>query len=434
MGLFSSDAPSPVRQEPHPASAPYAEEAELFYDNGEPYYPGQPHAMSPTNGNGTSYSDPFANSTSAPGAEPDQSLENYASMESALPSTRGSSPQPSTSPVDPTKQKDRPERPKKPARMATSDAEREIKNLQKNLQAAHAHLESVTKREEEARIQIVQLEEELVNVRKDLRESRSFVEADDSGDSGAVIKQVESLNSLIDDLVFSMFETNTNQGNHDFEGPILPEAVNGFAAAGISDAFERLAVAHAKSGGTVEDYLGDAFKTVIFKSLHVSVYNPFKIGQSKVEEGILAKMYQSVKSSVPQDRSGRWRSITHSSISFVDEKNFAASLASDIMGHLNNMARAAVPDTSVSFDHWIPELTKRVQDAITWRSRTQQAFLSHDYEIYRRLESDTKADEIVGCRALGLIQSRGVMGPNGKVEREGAVLLTSDLIYLSDFK
>ncbi|CCA70380.1 hypothetical protein PIIN_04319 [Serendipita indica DSM 11827] len=156
-------------------------------------------------------------------------------------------------------------------------------------------------------------EHKLDLTRQDLNASRAFVSSEGTADAQNLIKSLRELNSAIDDFAFR------------FTQEALPESATsakvthrGLTAFGanyygavkistfINVAYQRKA--------TVGDFLHPFVCYALCQRLSELVFEPFVPGLENEMSDIFKKIYSTVNSNEPQDKSGRWRALTFSSV------------------------------------------------------------------------------------------------------------------------
>ncbi|KZW00540.1 hypothetical protein EXIGLDRAFT_721310 [Exidia glandulosa HHB12029] len=307
-------------------------------------------------------------------------------------------------------------------------------------------------RETELRTQLAETERRLIVVTRDLEESRSFVAKEDS-DAKELITAFNDVNEAVDDLAYLISEA---FDQHDLSFALADETIRP-ALAVVPDFLKSLLKVSYKNDGAVEDVLGPMICCLLHCNLFQHIFALWSPGISSGRHHACLSLYELVRAREPQDRAARWRSMTYQNCDpGRDDARLAATIAETFFELLAASVKPLLPESS-TFDFtalaakFTSTVNKIALNAIRLQDKAKATYLSFDYEFFLaqygvpferttyeasdkvthwkfQRSSDTipageYQDIILAPTALGLLATKGTLGPKGEISRSVKVVM-----------
>ena len=263
----------------------------------------------------------------------------------------------------------------------------EVRSRCKELEATAKHFRDMATEERTAKENAVSLNstlegrlsamrDELAKVRQELQGSRNFGSAETSDDGKTLIDAFAELNTLVDELCFTMAE-------------LLPETLLEIPFCGLQSTQPTLETLHPffknanNEGVLTPDVVQYTLQHVILICLFETVFRPFTPGLDIKTSSFLHTLHAGIFQRHPQAYSARWRSITYSE--FGSRVEFAPT-AHDLVDGLLSLIPLLCPQDSISPLKATEDLLHKAREVIsaasTWQDKAKSSYTSWDYEAF----------------------------------------------------
>ncbi|KAL8292782.1 hypothetical protein RQP46_001394 [Phenoliferia psychrophenolica] len=256
-----------------------------------------------------------------------------------------------------------------------------------------------------------------------LSSSRAFVES--SGHPSSLIEALKALSSRVQStavaITNSLISTSSEYLPCDliFSNEHLDAIVSTLGDSGTrGPRLLQLAIELAENESLVWNWIAGAVIETLVVGLWEGVLGRFHPALDVKADEMLRGLYEIVRTTEPQDRSARWRSITYSRAA-PSAPSPTVALTNSLLAQLLLPLSTLLPISTLDLSpHAIP-IGDLIDAALDWHQTAMVDALSWD--VYAVVD-DGKAEEGMAIMGFGANVRKGVAGKDGKVEVSGQVV------------